>query len=126
MPPPAPETEAGEHGERQGRKVLLPALLIAAVVLVPVAVWALGSGGSSNNGLVVEQGTSYITGGPEIVVSIPRKYNNMAETGNKASVVLVCFQANGKELFGPTRTGPSSRSRGTRIRTSIRRSATRS
>jgi hypothetical protein len=95
----APQTRAEEHDGRSGRSVLLPVLLIAAVIVVPVAIWALGSGGSNGNGLTVQQGTSYVTGGPEIVVSIPRKYNTMAETGNKASVVLVCFDAKGKELF---------------------------
>jgi hypothetical protein len=87
-----------ETARRLDRKVLLPAILVAAVIIVPVAIWAAGSGGSDDD-LRVEQNVSAITGGPEIVVAIPRKYNNMAETQNKANVVLVCFDSGGKKLF---------------------------
>src|SRR4051812_16586163 len=87
-----------EPQRRFDRKLLLPAALIAALVLVPIAIWAASSGGS-DDGLRVDQGVSYVTGGPEIVVAIPAKYNTMVETGNKSSVVLVCFDAGGKKLF---------------------------
>jgi hypothetical protein len=87
-----------ESGHQFDRKVLLPAILIALVIIVPVAIWAAGSGGE-DDGLRVEQNVSYYTGGPEIVVAIPRKYNNMAETNDKANVLLVCFDSGGKQLF---------------------------
>src|SRR5436853_2911482 len=105
-PETAPATEErAEHVEgRSDRKALLPILLIAAVVIVPVAVWALGSGGSDS--LSVQQNTNYYTGGPEIVVGIPKKYNNMAETNNKTNVVVVCYKADGQLLFQTTADWP--------------------
>ena len=80
---PAAEQPVEREPRRLDRKTLLPVLLIAAVIIVPVAVWAIGAGGGGDS-LRVEQYVSYYTGGPEIVIAIPRKYNNMAETGNKA------------------------------------------
>jgi hypothetical protein len=95
--PPADQPVEREP-RRFDRKTLLPVLLIAAVIIVPVAVWAVGSGGSDDS-LRVEQYVSYYTGGPEIVLAIPRKYNNMAETGNKANVVVVCLDSGGKQVL---------------------------
>jgi hypothetical protein len=95
---PAPAGHDAEPHRRFDRKLLLPALLIGAVILVPIAVWAASSGGN-DDGLRVQQNVSYYTGGPEIVVAIPTKYNTMAETGNKKQVTLVCFDAGGKKIF---------------------------
>jgi hypothetical protein len=99
-PETAPATDQPQEREprRRDRKSLLPAVLIAAVIIVPAAIWALGAGGGDDS-LRVEQYVSYYTGGPEIVIAIPRKYNNMAETGNKANVVVVCFDSGGKQVL---------------------------
>jgi hypothetical protein len=83
---------------------MLPAILIAAVIIVPVAIWAVASGGGGGDELRVEQYT--LDGQQEIVVGIPRKYNNMAETGNKANVVLVCFDGGGRQVLETNQSWP--------------------
>ena len=86
------------------RRAILPAILIAAVIIVPVAIWAVASSGGGDDRLRVEQ---YSSGGQqEIVVGVPRKYNNMAETGNKANVVLVCFDAGGRQVLETNQSWP--------------------
>jgi hypothetical protein len=98
-PETAPEPSHGPDGGRRfDRRTLLPILAIAALILIPIGIWAASSGGSDDK-LRIDQNVSYITGGPEIVVAIPKKYNYMSESGNRANVVLVCYDASGKTLF---------------------------
>jgi hypothetical protein len=92
------EPAASPSHRRFDRKTMAPVLAIAGLVLVPIAIWAASSGGNDDK-LRIDQNISYVTGGPEIVVAIPEKYNYMSESGNKANVVLVCYDVSGKILF---------------------------
>ena len=82
---------------RLDRKTLLPIAAIAALILVPVAIWAATSGGSEKK-LRIDQAVSAY-GSPEIVVNIPRTLNTADEVGGKASVKLVCVDASGDTVL---------------------------
>ena len=95
--PVRPDREDGEGGHRLDRKTLLPVLVILALVVIPVVVWAATSGGGDKK-LRIDQGVS-VYGGPEIVVNVPKDLNTPGEAKNSASVHLVCVDASGKTVL---------------------------
>ena len=89
-----PASEADDsRGFVLDRKTLLPGLVILALIVVPVLVWAATGGGGSNQ-LRIDQGVN-IYGSPEIVVNVPKKLNTPAEANNATTVTLTCVDSGG-------------------------------
>jgi hypothetical protein len=95
-----------ESGPRRAldRKTVLPALVILAVIVAPVLIWAATSG-SSEKKLRIDQGVSAI-GEPEIVVNVPKNLNTRAETHSSASVRLICVDASGATVLSTPQDWP--------------------
>jgi hypothetical protein len=83
---------------RLDRKTVLPLIVILALIVLPIVVWAATSGGSNGNSLRIDQGVS-VFGGPEIVVNVPKKLNTPAEANNSTNVRLICEDAGGKPVL---------------------------
>ncbi len=94
--PPAPLPE-DESGRRFDRKTIIPLLAILALIVVPIVLWAATSG-SGGEKLRIDQAVS-VYGGPEIVVNIPKKVNDMAETRGSSNVRLICEDSGGKTVL---------------------------
>jgi hypothetical protein len=103
-PGPQEQDQEAGAGHRFDRKTLLPLLAIAALIVVPVLIWAATSGGSDNK-LRIDQGVS-VYGGPEIVVNVPKNLNTPAEAKNSTSVRLVCVDASGKTVLATDQDWP--------------------
>jgi hypothetical protein len=89
---------ASEHEHRRfDRRTAIPIAALAVLVIAPVAIWAATSGGSDTS-LRVDQGVS-ASGGPEIVVNVPKKLNNTDETKGATTVMLICDDAGGKAVL---------------------------
>jgi hypothetical protein len=94
---PAADAEKTHEGLQLDRKTILPALVILALIVVPVLVWATTSGGSDDN-LRIDQGVS-VYGEPEIVVNVPPKLNTPAEANNSTNVRLTCVDGGGGKVL---------------------------
>lgn len=94
--PPAP-LPGDESGGRFDRKTIIPLLAILALIVVPIVLWAATSGGGGEK-LRIDQAVS-VYGGPEIVVNIPKKVNDMAETRGSSNVRLICEDSGGKTVL---------------------------
>jgi len=93
-----PASEADDsRGFVLDRKTLLPGLVILALIVVPVLVWAATGGGGSNQ-LRIDQGVN-IYGSPEIVVNVPKKLNTPAEANNATTVTLTCVDSGGGPAY---------------------------
>jgi hypothetical protein len=82
-----------------------PVILIALLVVAPLAIWAATSGGSGEEdkqGLIVERGVS-TTGEPELILSIA---GNVQVTGGASSVTIECVDKDGKVLIKGTQPWP--------------------
>jgi hypothetical protein len=70
-----------------------PLILIAVLVIAPLAIWAATSGGSGDeDGLIVERSVS-VTGAPELVISI---VGDAQVTSGATTVRVDCRDAAGK------------------------------
>jgi hypothetical protein len=70
-----------------------PLIVIAVLVIAPLAIWAATSGGSgAEDGLIVERGVS-LTGAPELVISI---VGDAQVTTDATTVRIDCRDAAGK------------------------------
>jgi hypothetical protein len=98
---PDPVTEGRR---RLDRKTILPLLAIAALIIVPVLIWAATSGGNDGK-LRIDQGVSLV-GEPEIVVNVPKNINTPAEARNASSVTLVCVDAGGGTVLSTPQSWP--------------------
>jgi hypothetical protein len=82
-----------------------PVIVIALLVVAPLAIWAATSGGSGDDekqGLIVERGVS-ITGEPELVLSIA---GDVEVTSGASSVTVECVDKDGKVLIKGTQPWP--------------------
>ena len=82
-----------------------PAIVIALLVLGPLAIWAATSGGSGEGkeqGLIVERGVSF-TGAPELILSIA---GNVQVRSGATSVEVRCFDKAGKVIISGTQPWP--------------------
>jgi hypothetical protein len=82
-----------------------PVIVIALLVVAPLAIWAATSGGSGEDdkqGLIVERGVS-TTGEPELILSIA---GNVEVTSGASSVTIECLDKDGKMLIKSTQPWP--------------------
>jgi hypothetical protein len=86
------------------RRTLLPIAAIAALIVVPVAIWAATSGGSDTKLRIDEAVTP--SGSPEIVVNIPGRLNTRDETSNSANVKLICVDGGGDTVLSTDQDWP--------------------
>jgi hypothetical protein len=95
----APPTQPGDRGKTRGldARTVIPALAVLALIVVPILIWATTSGGSDKE-LRIDEGVS-VTGGPEIVVNVPKDRNTPGETRNSSNVKLVCLDAGGDTVL---------------------------
>jgi hypothetical protein len=93
-----------KHGLSLDRKTILPAIVLLALIVVPVLVWAATSGGSDNK-LRIDQGVS-VYGEPEIVVNVPKNLNTPSEAKNSRSVRLICVDASGGTVLATNQDWP--------------------
>jgi hypothetical protein len=100
---PREEGTAGD-GRRLDRRTILPVAAIGALIVVPILIWAATSGGSGDK-LRIDQAVS-VTGGPEIVVNIPKNLNTPAEAKNSANVKLICVDGGGKTVLSADQDWP--------------------
>jgi hypothetical protein len=91
----APPTQPrdSEKGRGLDARTIIPAVAVLALIVVPILIWATTSGGT-DDGMRIEEGVS-VTGGPEIVVSVPKDKNTSGETSNSSNVKLICVDASG-------------------------------
>ena len=90
---------------RLDRRRHAPVIVIALLVVAPLAIWATTSGGSGENdkqGLIVERGVS-TTGEPELILSIA---GNVQVTSGATSVAVECVDKDGKVLIKGTQPWP--------------------
>jgi hypothetical protein len=90
--PPTP-TDDRKKGRALDARTIIPALAVLALIVVPILIWATTSGGDDNE-LRIDEGVS-VTGGPEIVVNVPKDKNSPRETGNSSNVKLICVDGGG-------------------------------
>jgi hypothetical protein len=78
-------------------------LILIAVLIAPLAIWAATSGGSGDDGgLIVERGVS-LTGAPELVISIT---GDAQVTSDATTVRVECRDAAGKETVNSEQPWP--------------------
>jgi hypothetical protein len=85
-------------------RTVIPAAAVLALIVVPILIWATTSGGS-DEGLRVDEGVS-LSGGPEIVVNVPKDKNTPDETNNSSNVKLVCVDASGDTVLATDQDWP--------------------
>ena len=101
---PAAGADKRRAGLALDRKTILPALVILALILAPILVWAATSGGSGDK-LRIDQGVS-VYGEPEIVVNVPIKLNTPAEANNSTNVRLTCVDGGGNTVLATNQYWP--------------------
>ena len=80
-----------------------PLIVIAALVITPLAIWAATSGGSGEeDGLIVERSTS-LTGAPELVLSV---VGDVQVTSGASTVRVECRDEAGAETVSADQPWP--------------------
>jgi hypothetical protein len=102
------EPAASPNEERRTRsldlRTIIPAVAVLTLIVVPILIWATTSGGS-DEGLRIDEGVS-VTGGPEIVVNVPKDKNTPDETSNSSNVKLICVDASGDTVLAADQDWP--------------------
>jgi hypothetical protein len=96
-PPTQPRTGDRENKRRLDARTIIPALVILALIVVPILIWTTSSGGNDDE-LRIDEGVS-LTGGPEIIVNVPPGRNTPAEAGNSTNVKLICADGGGDTVL---------------------------
>jgi hypothetical protein len=86
---------------------MLPLIVIATLIVAPLAIWAATSAGGGGDGdegpLLVERGVG-VSGEPELILSVTDE--EVTVSGGKTSVRVECFDARGDAIVRGTQPWP--------------------